>query len=1031
MNLIKGSLKHAQVTLTVLAIVFIAGVYSLLNMPRREDPKITIRTALVVAFYPGANSEQVEEQVAKKIEQYLFGYSEVRKDKTFSTCRDGVVVVNVELQENVKDPDVFWGKLRQDLLQARLLDLPNGVIGPIVNSDFGDTIAMLIGVESPDMPNQQLLKYIRQIEDDLRTIPSVSKIKRIGEQDEQITVTADTRRLAQYGIKYPQVVQVLKSQNVIGPTGSLKVSQAQVPLYAKGYFGTEQQVADQIVGVSPAGSVVRLGDVTNIKREYAEPSTSYSVDGHGAMMLSLEMLEGNNVVKFGKTVNEHLQAIQKVLPSNVKITTIVDQPHIVQTSVNDFIREFFLAIISVVIVTILLLPFRIAAVAAMAIPVTVAVTFALLHVFGIELQQVSLAALIVVLGMVVDDAIVIADNYVELLDEGLDRWTAAWRSATDLVVPVLTATVTIIAAFLPLGFMLTGAVGEFIYSLPVTVTIALASSFIVAMLLTPYLCYKFIKKGLHEHTEQADAGKRKRRSLLDAMQTGYDRLIDWSMRRKRTMILVSVLSVADAGLLFLFVNQKFFPAAERNQFVMEVWLPTGARLERTESALRRMEQLIKNDERVTSFVSFAGTSAPRFYYNFSPEFPTTNFGQILVNTRSNEDTEELAAELNTKLGASVPEGRARVRLMQQGSVTLAPVEVRISGPELSKIKEIGNKVQSILSAAEGTEDVHTNFMEDYYGIDMNLKEEGNRMGFTTSSVAASTYAGFSGYTATTLYEGDRPINVVLRLDSANRRNFEDIGDLYVSSPVTGADVPLRQIADLKADWQTGRIVRRNGVRTMSVLSEVKEGSFASSILKSVRPQIARITLPPGYRITYGGEYENQNETFSQMVAALVISLLMIFLVLLFQFRNVKQAVLIMASIPLSLFGAILGLVITGNPFGFTAFIGLISLSGIVVRNAIILVDHTNLLIREHGTDIPAAAAEAGKRRLRPIFLTASAAAIGVVPMILSGSPLWSPLASVLAVGVLFSMIMALLVVPVLYTMIVKPSDSEFRNEEKR
>lgn len=1030
MNLIKGSLKYAQVTLAVLAIVVFAGVYSLLNMPRREDPKITIRTALVVAFYPGANSAQVEEQVAKKIEQYLFGYSEVRKDKTYSTSRDGVVVVNVELQENVKNPDVFWGKLRQDMLQARLLDLPNGVIGPIVNSDFGDTIAMLIGVASDDLSNQQLLPYIRQIEDDLRTIPSVSKIKRIGEQEEQITVTADTRRLAQYGIKFPQVVQVLKAQNVIGPTGNLKVSQSQVPLYAKGYFGTEQQVSDQIVGVSPSGGVVRLGDATNIKREYAEPSTAYRVDGQPAMLLSLEILEGNNVVKFGNTVKEHLAEIQKTLPSNVRITTIVDQPHIVQTSVNDFIREFFLAIISVVIVTILLLPFRIAAVAAMAIPVTVAVTFALLHAFGIELQQVSLAALIVVLGMVVDDAIVIADNYVELLDEGMDRWTAAWRSASDLIIPVLTATVTIIAAFLPLGFLLTGSVGEFIYSLPITVTIALASSFVVAMLLTPYLCYKFIKKGLHDHSAPQGQQEKKRPSLLDAMQNGYDQLIDWSMKRKGVIITVSLLSIVGAGVLFLFVNQKFFPAAERNQFVMEVWLPTGARVERTESALRRMESLISKDERVTSFVSFAGTSAPRFYYNFSPEFPTSNFGQILVNTNSNEDTEELAAELSGKLAKLVPEGRARVRLMQQGSVALAPVEVRVTGPDITRIREIGSRVQQILRKTQGTEDVHTNFMEDYYGIDMNLKEEGNRMGFTTSSVAASTYAGFSGYTATTLYEGDQPINVMLRLDSANRRSFEDIQNLYVSSPVTGADVPLRQIADLKADWQTGRIVRRNGVRTMSVLSEVQPGSFASGILKTIRPEISNIPLPPGYRITYGGEYENQKETFSQMVGALLVSLLMIFLVLLFQFRNIKEALLIMLSIPLSLFGAILGLVMTGNPFGFTAFIGLISLSGIVVRNAIILVDHTNLLIREQGMDIPTAAAEAGKRRLRPIFLTAAAAAIGVVPMILSGSPLWSPLASVLAVGVLFSMVMAVVAIPVLYTMIVKPSDSEFRNEEK-
>ncbi|MBO9638042.1 MAG: efflux RND transporter permease subunit [Siphonobacter aquaeclarae] len=1021
MNLVKSSLKYAQVTLTVLLMVFAVGVHSLLTMPRREDPKITIRTGLVLAFYPGATSAQVEDQVTKKLEQYLFQFEEVKKSKTFSTTRDGAVVINVELEDKVKDPDIFWSKLRHELLIAKTLALPEGVRGPIVNSDFGDTEALVIGVQSDKASYNQLKDYTQKLEDELRTIPAVSKIKRIGEQKEQIVLTSNSEKLAQYGIKFSQVIQVLKSQNSINATGNVKTGTAEVPLYTNGYYNTENQIANQVVGTSKTGEVIRIGDVATITRQYQEPTSLTTVNGHKALMLAVEMQEGNNIVRFGEEVNGKVEAVKKLLPADVTLTTVVDQPELVDENVSHFIREFFLAIVSVVVVVILLLPFRIATVAAMAIPMTVAVTFALLHAFGIELHQVSLAALIVVLGMVVDDAIVIADNYVELLDEGVERWTAAWRSASDLVVPVLAATITIIASFMPM-IILTGSVGEFIFALPITVAIALAASFIVAMILTPLLCYTFIKKGLHDHS--AEPQKKKRISLLDRMQNGYDRAIEWCMKHSWLTIAASLVTVVLAGLLFTQIRQKFFPAAERNQFVVELWMPTGTKLERTQVAIGKLEDVVKKDKRVTSYATFTGTSAPRFYYNFSPEVPVTNYAQILINTTDIASAQAMAEELTHQVDALVPEGRPQVKLMQQGTVTKAPVEVRIVGEDLNTLKELGNQVEGILRQARGSALIRRDFMEDYYGVNINLKDEANRLGFTTSSIAQTIYAGFNGAPVTTMYEGNTPVDIAVRLDEANRRNFGDLENTYLPSPATGSSVPLRQIANLTPSWQTGRIMHRNGVRTLTVQSETKDQVLPSELLKEVQPEIAKIQLPAGYRIEYGGEFEGQKETFSQMVVVMVISIVLIFLILLFQFRSIKEALLVMLTIPLSLFGAFLGLLLTHNNFGFTAFVGLISLSGIVVRNAIILVDHTNELLK-HGMDIPSAAMESGKRRLRPIFLTAMAAAIGVLPMILSGSPMWSPLASVIAVGVVWSMIMALLTVPVLYVKFIKPKDKEY------
>ncbi|MCE1189662.1 MAG: efflux RND transporter permease subunit [Ignavibacteria bacterium] len=1025
MNLIKSSLKHPQVTLSVLCLICLVGIYSLLYMPRREDPKITIRQGLVIAYYPGANSAQVEEQVTKKLEQYLFQFAEVRKEKTFSTSRDGVVVINVELEEWVKNPDVFWSKLKHEMNLAKAIDLPEGVMGPIVNSDFGDTIALLIGVESDSLSYSELKENVQKIDDVLRTIKAVSKIKRYGEQKEQITITSSSEKLSQYGVKLPQVVQVLQSQNSINATGEVNTDISKVPLYSKGYYSTEKEIENQIVGTAPTGQVLRIGDVAHVERKYAEPKSKATINGKKALLLSVEMQEGNNIVQFGDDVAKKLEEISHRLPGSIKISTIVNQPKIVQRSVGDFIREFFIAIIAVIIVTLLLLPFRIASVAAMAIPVTVAVTFAMLNILGIELHQVSLASLIVCLGMVVDDAIVIADNYVELLDQGYDRRTAAWKSARDLVIPVLTATVTIIASFLPM-VILNGSVGEFIFSLPITVTVALSSSFVVAMLLTPYLCYTFVKQGLHNHEEakNSDVAKEKKKkfSILDLMQSSYDSGIEWCMRNPKITISAGVISLLLAGVLFHGIRQKFFPAAERNQFVVEIWMPTDTKLEKTEDAVKKVESLIKNDSRVQDYASFIGTSAPRFYYNFSPEPPIMNYAQVLINTHTDKQTEELADELIDKVGKLIPEGRPQVKLMQQGQNMKAPVEVRVIGDNLDELKKIGAKVEAIVHKAEGAMLVYSDFHEDYYGISINLKPEANRLGFTTSSIAKNVYTGFAGAPISRMWEGNNSVDIVLRLDENNRRNFDDLANLYIMSPVTGASVPLRQIADLKPEWQSGRIMHRNGMRTLTIECEPKPKAMASEVLRDIRPEIDKLQLPPSFRIEYGGEYENQKTTFSQMIVALGISIILIYLILLFQFRTVKLALLVMTSIPLSVFGAFLGLTITHNPFGFTAFMGLISLSGIVVRNSIILVDYANELVSK-GTSIPVAALEAGKRRLRPIFLTAMAAAIGVVPMILSGSQLWSPLASVLAVGVVFSMVMTLVVVPVLYVWVVKPEQA--------
>ena len=405
--------------------------------------------------------------------------------------------------------------------------------------------------------------------------------------------------------------------------------------------------------------------------------------------------------------------------------------------------------------------------------------------------------------------------------------------------------------------------------------------------------------------------------------------------------------------------------------------------------------------------------------------PVDNFAQILVNTRTDREARQLHHEINAAAGLLIPEGQVQARLMQQGKPSTTAIEIRIVGEEIRTLKILGEQVSDIIRKTRQSAFVRNDFKEDHYGVAIRLKEGAGRLGFTTGSIGKNIYGGFTGAPVSTLYEGQTPVDIVLRLDERKRRDFDDLQNMYLPSPATGAAVPLRQIASLEPEWHNGRIMHRNGLRTLTIQCEPVEGVLASGLLKQIRPGIDGLKLPPGYHIEYGGEYENQRETFWEMGVALGISLLLIFLILLFQFRSLKKTGIVMLTIPLSAFGALLGLWITHNPFGFTSFVGLISLSGLVVRNAIILIDHADELV-EAGASIPDAAQDAGKRRLRPIFLTASAAAIGVIPMIISGSQLWSPLASVLAFGIMLAMVISLLLVPVLYAQVIKPSSGHRR-----
>lgn len=1013
-SFIEAAMKYKQVTIVAMLLLLMVGLYSLLNMPRAENPKIDMPVAMVYAFYPGADELQMEKQVTNKIEQYLFSFEEIDKKKTKSQTKDGQVFITVHLHTSLKDRKKFWNTLQHGLNATLRQSLPEGVVGPVVNSSFGDVTAQIITVSSPQRSYAEIEEYLDEIEDQLKVIPEVSKINRSGGQRQQIYVTIDDQKMQQYGFDLSTIVRTLQAQNVTGYSGEVTISSNTIPVFTNSQFRNEADIAAHIVYTTPEGTVVRLKDIARIERRYEEPSSFIRIGEDKVMMLSIEMQPGNNIVQFGEIVQEKLKQVQETFPEDVKINTIVNQPEVVDESIKHFMKEFGLAIGSVILVVMLLLPFRVAAVASMAAPISILITFGIINIMGIELHQVTLAALIIVLGMVVDNAIVVVDNYIEKLDEDITPWTAAWQAARQLALPIFTATLAIIFAFAPLMIFMSGIGKDFIAALPVTVAVALITSMAVALLVTPYTCYVFIKKGLKHKVSTT----RNRKSMLDHLQHTFNNGIELAFRWPKATLGVAVGAIVLALVLAGKVDQEFFPISESKQFNAEIWMPNGTSLEETEKAVKRVEAELQKDKRVVSIASFVGTSSPRFHITYAPEPPRRNFAQIFIIAESSDATNELVQEFLPKFNGFLPDGHVHLRQlsMQEGS----PLAVRIIGENISDQKKVAEQVKVILENAEGANWVRSDYEDDYLAMRLNVKEDvAVRLGVPNQVITQTMGAGLKGFAVSQLWEGDKPVDIFLRLDSSNRRNFRAIGDLHLNS-IYGGKVPLKEVAELTPSWHTGVIAHKNGIRTLTVLSEAQLGIRASEILKNVKPQIAQLQLPEGIRIEYGGDEESSMENGPAMATAMGVSLLLILLTLLFQFKTFGKTLIILSTFPLSLLGAFLGLYITGNPMGMTAFMGIISLIGIVVRNGIILVDYADELVHDHGYTIKAAALSAAKRRMRPIFLTSAAAAIGVVPMIIGKSPLWAPLGSVLASGLIISMILTLFVVPVLYYLFVRP-----------
>ena len=1015
-SFIESAMCYHNIILLLMGMLVFMGLAGIVNMPKQEMPVFTIRQGAVVAVCPGSTSQEIEERVTKPLEDFVFGYKEVRKDKTYSQTKDGMAIVYVELNADIEDKDAFWSKFKHGL-SAFKMQLPSSVAAVQAVDDIAETSALLITIESGQKTYRELRGYLDDLKSRLRRIDAISNLRTYGLQMEQLTVYLDQQKLAKYGIGSFTILNSLAMQGLTTYSGSVEDGSATAPIHINDAYNSELDVANQIVYSTPSGDVIRLKDVARIVREYPQMDKYIKSNGKKCVLLSVEMRPGNDIVKMGRDVRKQIDSFKKELPNEVRLSIITDQSRVVSESVVNFLRELLISVISVIVVVVLLMPRRVAEVSAMSIPITIFTSVGIFYIFGFELNTVTLAALIVTLGMVVDDSVVIIDNYMEKLGHGMSRWHASIAAPREFFMSVLSATLSISLTFFPFLFTMKGEMADFVKSFPWAMFIILTVSLTVSLILTPYLQYTFIHEGIKENNKACS-----RRTPLDYLQAGYTWLLTRCFRHPR-LTLVAGLGVVVIGVcLFLKVPQRMMPLEERNQFAVEIFMPNGTTAQRTALVADSLEHILKRDSRVTAVTSFIGQGSPRFNVTYAPQIGGTNFAQFIVNTVDNESAAEVLDEYADRYSQYFPDAYVRFKQMDYNNAAY-PVEIRISGDSLNVLRQAADKVVACMRQTEGLQLVRTNFEEPQPGVSIMLNEaESNRLGINKALLTACLAVHYGpGVPVTSLWEGDYPVGVVLKTDHNDSTQFTNLGNEYI--PVMGGttSVPLRQFATIKPDFTDGCIVRRNGVRTISVVAEPMRGYNADRLAKQVEASVAKLELPKDVEVHTGGMLEKDTETLPQVSTGVLIAVFIIFFILLFHFKRISLALVNLSSMSLCVFGAAVGLLVTGYDMSITGILGVVSLMGILVRNGIIMLDYAEELRRDKGLSVREAAFQAGERRMRPIFLTSAAASVGVLPMMLENNTLWSPMAAVVFFGTLISMVLIATVLPVLYAVVFDKS----------
>ncbi|HEU0200704.1 MAG TPA: efflux RND transporter permease subunit [Burkholderiaceae bacterium] len=1002
LNLSAWALEHPQMILFLLGLLSITGILAYGQLGQKEDPEFTVKTMVVQAYWPGSSAQQMAEQVTDKLEKKLQEVAEI--DFTSSYAKPGVTQIKVNLREDTPPAAVpqVWYQVRKKLDDIQHT-LPQGARGPYYNDEFGDTFGNLYALTGDGFTYAQLRDFADAARNEFLRVADVNKVELVGAQDEKVYVEASNAKLASLGLDPALIAATLAATNHVDAAGTVQTGSEQVRLTVTGEFDSIESIRN--IGVRAGERVFRLGDIAEVRRGVVDPATSkMRFNGAEAIGLAVSMRKGGDVIRLGEELSATVTRLRASLPVGVEINAVSDQPRVVKESVHEFKKSLLEAVLIVLAVSFFSLGVRTGLVVALCIPLVLALTFLSMYFLGIELQRISLGALIIALGLLVDDAIIAVEMMALKLEQGWDRFRAATYAYTATAFPMLTGTLITAAGFLPIGFAKSGA-GEYVFSLFQVVGIALVLSWIVAVLFTPYIGFKLLREH-HGASHDEDAVYRR------GFYVKFRRLVELCLVHRRSVIGVTVAAFVGSLALFSLVPKQFFPNSDRPELMVDLWLPEAATFEASQREVRALEEKLRSDPDVVAVTSYVGNGSPRFYLPLDVQTPNLNLGELMIMTKGGEARERVLAKLRNLFETEFPLVRGRVNRLENGPPVGYPVQFRVFGTDHRKLQGIAGQVAEIMRADPRIRAVNQDWGERLKRVRVEVdQDKARQLGITSRDIQSALQTSLSGTTVTQYREGDKGLDVVARLVAPERTDLNNLKDakIYLRE---GKFVPVSQVARLSLDSEDSVLWRRNRVPTITVRADVT-GAEAPDVTMALAPRMDELakTLPLGYGIDVGGASESSAKAQASIAAVMPLAIVAVLVLLMIQLHDIKKMTLVLLTAPLGLIGVAVVLAAAQIPFGFVAMLGVIALAGMIIRNSVILVvqiDHDLAA----GASLWNAIVESTVRRMRPIILTALAAILAMIP--LTRSVFWGPMAWAIMGGLVVATLLTLIFLPALY-----------------
>ncbi|ABC92442.1 putative multidrug efflux transporter protein [Rhizobium etli CFN 42] len=1003
-NLSRWAIGHPSIARFLFGLIIITGVFGLMRMGQREDPEFTFRVMVVQAIWPGASIQEMEDQVVNKIERKLQETPHIDWVKSYTRAGSAIITLQVKGDTNSKDvADAFY-QVRKKVGDISS-ELPQGLLGPYFNDEFGDTFITLHSISGDGYSYPELKKFAIQARDMLLTTPGVEKAVIIGDQPEKIYIDVSSKALAERGLTILDLQNAVKGQNNVDPAGSVDTGLRSVRISVEGDVKKAADIRE--LRLRAGGQVTRLGDIATVSSGLEDPyQRKYRFNGHDSVQVGVVMAKGFNVTDVGKGVEATYQRFEEALPYGVAVDQIANQPDVVTDAISEFMHALGEALVIVLVVSFLSIGWRSGLVIAIAIPLVLAATFALMYELGIDLQRISLGALIIALGLLVDDAMIVVEMMERKLEEGLVKVEAASFAYSSTAFPMLTGTLITTAGFIPVGFAASTA-GEYVRSLFYVVGIALVTSWFVAVYFTPWLGYMILKQRHH-------AGEHH-----DAFDTRFYRrlrgTVGWAVRHRVIVLLLTLGTFVTSLWAFQFIPQNFFPQSSRPEILVDLWLPEGTSIKEVETQAKALEAKMMDDPDKRFIATYIGEGAPRFFLPLDQQLRNPNFAQLLVMANEEPARERLIIKLRRILAEDFPSIRGKVDRLFLGPPTGWPVQMRVMGPDRKEVRAIADQVKARFEANPMLGAIHDDWLEQVPAMKLVIDQDRARaLGVTSQRVRQVLQTAMSGAPLDDFRDGEETVSIVAREPDANRSLLSAVNSVYVPTDF-GGFVPVSQVAKVVPVMEQGIEWRRDRLPTITIRATLPDGVQPNDVVMKMYADMKdlRDSLPAGYNVEIQGGAEDAAESQMSIAAKAPIMLAVIIVLLMVQLQHFGKAMLVLATGPLGIIGAAAALLISGAPFGFVAILGVIALLGIIMRNSIILVDQIDQDIKA-GMQRQEAIVGAAVRRFRPIMLTALTAVLALIPI--SRGVFWGPLAYAMMGGILVATVLTILVLPAGYAL---------------